>query len=309
MDAPQQTAGRARIGEYLIQARAQDAPRELAPIAGTVRLVVTSPPYHNAIAYDSHVQDATANYRTRQTVDYARDYLPMLDEVWNACRTMLAPGGCLAVNVGTVLLDGYHFPLPQDIQARLLAEPGKWVFVRNILWNKVTAGVRRAGTAIKYGLPGYWYPNIMTEHIIVVRKPGPVRPLVSDAPPEWWLPVWDLAPVPPRQIPHPAPFPEDLPHRLVRMLTEPGDVVFDPFLGAGSTAKAAFDLGRVPAGTDIIADYVRIARRRLAEPSLVRAHQLRIHTVAEDAFVPRRMKSPTRHGAGIKARARQATPR
>lgn len=280
----------------------------LGEIAGRVRLVVTSPPYHNAIAYDSHVADATANYRPRQTTDYAREFLPMLDEVWNACHALLAPAGHLAVNVGTVLLDGYHFPLPQDILARLLAEPGRWEFVRTIIWNKVTAGVRRAGTAIKYGLPGYWYPNIMTEHIIVLRKPGPARELASDVPAEWWLPVWDLAPVPPRQVLHPAPFPEDLPHRLVRMLTDPGDVVFDPFLGAGATAKAAFDLGRVPAGTDIIAEYVRIAHRRLAAPSLVRPVQLRIRTVAEETFVPKRMKSPTRHGAGIKARGRRRHP-
>ncbi|MCC7281212.1 MAG: site-specific DNA-methyltransferase [Acetobacteraceae bacterium] len=296
---------KAAASDYLVEARAEDAPRALAAIAGRVRLVVTSPPYHNAIAYDSHAVDATANYRTRQTLDYARDYLPMLDRVWEACRTMLAPGGHLAINVGTVLLGGYHYPLPQDIQARLLlGEPGRWVFVRSILWNKVTAGVRRAGTAIKYGLPGYWYPNIMTEHIIVLRKPGPVRAIASDAPAEWWLPVWDLAPVPPRQIAHPAPFPEDLPHRLIRMLTLPGEVVFDPFLGAGSTAKAAFDLERVPAGTDIIAGYVANARRRLSAPSLVRRQQLRIRTIAEAAFVPQRTKSPTRHGAGNRPRAR-----
>lgn len=292
-------------GAYLIEGRAQDAPALLPAIAGRVRLVVTSPPYHNAIAYDSHVADATANYRTRRTMDYARTYLPMLDEVWEACRAMLAPGGHLAINVGTVLLGGYHFPLPQDIQARLLADPGRWVFVRSIIWNKVTAGVRRAGTAIRYGLPGYWYPNIMTEHIIVLRRPGPLRPINADVPAEWWLPVWDLAPVPPRQVPHPAPFPEDLPHRLIRMLTAPGDLVFDPFLGVGSTAKAAFDLGRVPAGTDIIAGYVAIARRRLDGPSLVRPQQLRIRTVAEADFAPKRRTSPTRHGAGIKARGRR----
>lgn len=291
--------------KFLIEARAEDAPRLLAAIAGRVRLVVTSPPYHNAIAYDSHARDASQNYRTRQVADYAGTYLPMLDAAWEACREMLAPGGHLAINVGTVLLGGYHFPLPQDISARLLARPGHWVFVRNILWNKVTAGVRRAGTAIKYGLPGYWYPNIMTEHIIVLRKPGPVAAIDSDAPAEWWLPAWDLAPVPPRQIPHPAPFPEDLPHRLVRMMTAPGDLVFDPFLGAGATAKAAFDLGRVPAGTDIVADYVAFARRRLGQPSLLRKQNLRLRVEPEEGFVPRGRRAPTRHGAGLAARAKQ----
>lgn len=290
---------------YLIEAPAEDAPLRLAAIAGRVRLVVTSPPYHNAIAYDAHVRDPTANYRTRRTIDYAGEYLPMLDAVWEACHAMLAPGGHLAVNVGTVLLDGFHFPLPQDLQARLLARPRRWTFVRNIIWNKVTAGVRRAGTVIRHGLPGYWYPNIMTEHIIVLRKPGPARPPAADVPAEWWLPVWDLAPVPPRRIPHPAPFPEDLPHRLIRMLTLPDEVVFDPFLGAGATAKAAFDLGRVPAGTDIVPDYVAFARRRLAAPSLLRAQNLRLRVEPEQGFVPRKAKAPTRHGAGLAARTKR----
>ncbi len=295
----------APVERYLVQGQAQDAPRLLPEIAGRVRLVVTSPPYHNTIAYDSHARDARANYRTRPATDYAHAYLPMLDQVWEACRDMLAPGGYLAINAGTVLQDRYHFPLPQDIAARLLARAGHWVFVRSIIWHKVTGGVRRAGIGIKLAMPGYWYPNIMTEHIIVLRKPGTVRPIVSDAPAEWWLPVWDLAPVPPRQISHPAPFPEDLPHRLVRMLTEAGDIVFDPFLGAGSTAKAAFDLGRVPAGTDIVADYVAMARARLAAPSLVRAQNLRLRVQPEAGFVPKRMKGFTRHGAGLATRMKR----
>jgi DNA modification methylase len=299
----------AEAARHLILAPADQVANHLPELAGRVALAVTSPPYHNAIAYDSHVADATANYRTRGTISYAHAYLPMLDRTWDACWTMLAPGGHLAVNVGTVLLDGYHFPLPQDISARLAAaradgEP-RWRFVRSILWNKVTAGVRRAGTAIRYGLPGYWYPNIMTEHIIVVQKPGPARVLPADVPAEWWLPVWDLAPVPPGQISHPAPFPEDLPHRLIRMLTRPGEPVHDPFLGAGTTAKAAFDLGRVPCGTEIVPEYLAIARARLSGPALLRENQLRIRTVPEEAFVPRRQKSATRHGAGISARAKR----
>jgi site-specific DNA-methyltransferase (adenine-specific) len=295
-----------RPDRFLLVGDSREAPALLPDLVGRVALAVTSPPYHNAIAYDSHVADPTANYRTRSSVSYAREYLPMLDEVWHACSELLRPGGFLAVNVGTVLMDGYHYPLPQDLVARLEKSRDRWEFVRSIIWNKVTAGVKRAGSVIRYALPGYWYPNILTEHIVVVRKPGAWRKLASDVPHEWWLPTWDLAPVPPGLIPHPAPFPEDLPHRLIRMLTREGEPVFDPFLGAGTTTKAALDLGRIPAGVDIEPSYVEHARRRLEGVSSVRGTQLRIRTVPEAGYKPGASRGRTRHGAGLGARSRRS---
>lgn len=293
------------LGVHLLLGDSSEAPSLAPEFVGKVALAVTSPPYHNAISYDSHADDPSANYRTRDHISYSDEYLPMLDRVWAACFEMLRPGGHLAINVGTVLLHGYHFPLPQDIIVSLDEASQPWEYVRSIMWNKVTAGVRRAGSVIKHRLPGYWYPNIMTEHIIVVRKPGTrAAPRDEDVPAEWWLPVWDLAPVPPRQVPHPAPFPEDLPHRLVRMLTAPGDPVMDPFLGAGATAKAAFDLGRVPIGFDIERQYVDLSLQRLSNGSMVRSSQLRIRVVPEGDFVPGHSRGKTRHGAGLKARAR-----
>lgn len=293
-----------RSGIHLILGDSAQAP-DLAPsFVGRVALAVTSPPYHNAISYASHVVDPRANYRTREAISYEGQYLPMLRRVWAACHRMLMPGGYLAVNVGTVLMDGHHFPLPQDITADLETAGEPWEFVRAIIWNKVTAGVKRAGSVIKHRLPGYWYPNILTEHIIVVRKPGPMRTLNNDVPPEWWAPTWDLAPVPPGQVPHPAPFPEDLPHRLIRMLTTEGDVVMDPFLGAGATTKAAYDLSRVGLGFDIESKYLEYARKRLRAPSMVRPLQLRISTVPVERYVPRRSRGRTRHGAGLATRKR-----
>lgn len=276
---------------------------EIAPdLVGKVSLVVTSPPYHNAISYTSHADDPGADYRIRDTVSYSGEYLPMLGRVWSSCYSMLRPGGYLAINVGTVLLDGYQFPLPQDLILHLDESDDEWEFIRSIIWNKVTAGVKRAGSVIKHRLPGYWYPNILTEQIIVVRKHGETIPISEDVPEEWWLPTWDIAPVPPRKIPHPAPFPEDLPHRLIRMLTNKGDIVMDPFLGAGSTSKAAYDLGRVPLGFDIEPTYITYAQERLNLESSVRHSQLRIQTVPAKNFTPSKSKGQTRHGAGLKTR-------
>jgi site-specific DNA-methyltransferase (adenine-specific) len=275
---------------------------ELPNVVGKVSLAVTSPPYHNAISYESHQEDSASNYRTRAQIDYAGEYLALLDRVWTECWHMLRPGGHLAVNVGTVLDQGFHFPLPQDVESQLCNADVKWDYIRSIIWNKVTAGVKRAGSVIQHKLPGYWYPNIMSEHIVVVRKPGRKVVLNHDVPTEWWENIWDLAPVPPRQVEHPAPFPEDLPHRLIRMLTLPGDLVLDPFNGAGATTKAAYDLGRVGIGFDLSRQYNDYARARIELPSSVRTNQLHVVPIASDEFVAGKSRGATRHGSGLNAR-------
>jgi site-specific DNA-methyltransferase (adenine-specific) len=281
-----------------------NAARLCPDLVGEVTLAVTSPPYHNAISYESHAADPDANYRPRQGLDYSNEYLPLIAEAWDSMWVMLKPGGYLAVNVGTVLDGGHHYPLPMDVLAQLMHSPRGWSFVRNIIWHKVTAGVKRAGSVIQHQLPGYWYPNIMTEHIIVVRKRGPHLPLNRDVPKEWWEAVWDLAPVPPRSVPHPAPYPEDLPHRLIRMLTRTNDVIADPFNGAGATTKAAYDLKRRAVGFDLEEKYITYAKSRLSTSSAVRTMQLQIRPILEADFEPKKMRGRTRHGAGLSSRRR-----
>ena len=282
----------------IINGSSIDAPSLAPELVAKVSLSVTSPPYHNAISYENHVKDSNKNYRNRYSLDYANDYMSMLNSVWNSTFEMLHSGGYLAVNVGSVLDNGYHYPLAEDILNELLRN-SKWEFVRSIFWHKVTAGVKRAGSVIQHPYPGYWHPNIMTEHIIIVRKSGPVRNPNSDVPKEWLEPVWDLAPVPPRKIDHPAPYPEEIPHRLIRMFTSPGEWVLDPFNGAGATSKAAFDLGRCALGFDIEKKYVSLSKKRLKNSSSIRDSQLKIVPVLATNFVPGPSKGKTRQGAGL----------
>lgn len=270
----------------------------LAPdLVGKIALVVTSPPYHNAISYKDHAKSSKLDYRKRFSLDYTNDYMKMLDLVWNSCREMLSDGGYLAINVGSVLDNGYHYPLAEDITHQL-TRYRQWDFIRTFFWNKVTAGVKRAGSVIQHPFPSYWHPNIMTESIMIFRKPGPKRPLNDEYPKEWNESVWDLAPVPPKTINHPAPFPEDLPHRFIRMLTNPEDWVMDPFNGAGATTKAAFDLGRSSIGFDIEKKYVELAKKRLGSESSVRDNQLSIRPVNANDFVPGPSRGRTRQGSG-----------
>ena len=293
----------AQLEVRFIHGSSDEAPVLAAELLGQINLVVTSPPYHNAISYVDHAADPSANYRNRYSQDYANEYMTLLNRIWSSCNEMLVPGGYLAVNVGSVLDNGYHYPLAEDIIAELM-KTNAWDYVRSIFWHKVTAGVKRAGSVIQHPYPGYWHPNIMTEHIILVRKPGLIRVPNGDVPKEWLEPVWDLAPVPPRSVEHPAPYPEDLPHRLIRMFTNPGEWVMDPFNGAGATTKAAHDLGRSAIGFDIEEKYIAIAKKRITQPSTVREMQLQIRPVHAKNFVAGPSKGKTRHGAGLGAKSR-----
>ena len=243
----------------------------------SIALVVTSPPYWNAIDYEQHVADPTEWYRTRQGSPY-EEYLDWLRVCFTEVFRKLKPGGFCCVVIGTVLYEGRHYPLPHHF-TKLLEDIG-YEFHQEIVWNKVTGGVKRAGVTIQNPYPGYYCPNIMTESILIFRRPGPK--IYADRSPEekernrldidqiftreLANNVWHIAPVPPNSMPHPCPFPEEIPYRLILLYSYEGDAVLDPFLGIGTTTKVAHALGRDYYGYEVQPQYVEIARKRLEEP-------------------------------------------
>ena len=256
---------------------------------GSVALTVTSPPYWNAIDYDIHAADKTEHYRTRAYAsgyaDY-EDYLNWLERIFTEVWRVTKPGGFCAVVIGTVLLDGRHYPVPFDLIARLTRSG--WVFHQDIVWHKCTAGVKRAGVTIQQPYPGYYYPNIMTEYILIFRKPGsPIyKTRQADEKARSAYPinklftydiannVWHIAPVPPDLLDHPCPFPEEIPQRLIQLYSYQGDLILDPFVGSGQTTKVARYLKRKFVGYETIAKYVHLAEARLKEKPHLRAQQL-----------------------------------
>ena len=260
--------------------------------SGSVALTITSPPYWNAIDYDRHSRSPGQNYRTRGYAIGYGNYCEYLEWLLRACTEIYRvtkPGGFMVLVVGTVLFKRKHYPLPFDISSMLTA-PSKscWEFHQDIVWHKVTGGVKRAGVFIQNPAAGYFYPNIMTEYILVFRKSGPliyhgkgraekeaakqnVTRLFTN---EIANNVWHIAPVPPGHINHPCPFPEDIPHRIIKLYSYEGDLVLDPFCGSGQTLKAARHLHRFYCGYEINESYVELARKRVQETSSVRKEQL-----------------------------------
>lgn len=255
----------------------------------SVALTVTSPPYWNAIDYDVHTEgDSNEWYRTRRYNegfdDYA-EYLDLMARIFSEVFRVTKPGGFCAIVIGTVLLEGKHIPAPFDLTHRLMA--AGWEFHQDIIWHKTTAGVKRAGSAIQKPYPGYFYPNIMTEYILLFRKPGEkIYRRANGSREESRFPIndvfkmdianniWHIAPVPPHTIEHPCPYPEEIPYRLISLYSYRGDTVLDPFVGSGQTTKVAAALGRRAVGYDTRQQYIDYAQSRLEEPLHLREGQL-----------------------------------
>ena len=239
--------------------------------------------YHlHATKKKTNLCDAPVWYRQREYSDFGKtlpDYLIKIEKVFGEVLRATKAGGFCAIVVGTLLYKRKHHPIPMRITERMLSLG--WEFHQDIVWNKVTGGVKRAGCFIQYPRAGYYYPNIMCEYILVFRKEGAYWRDKKDAlaiddvfKRDIANNIWHIAPVPPRTIDHPCPYPEELVRRLVLLYSCEGDEVLDPFLGSGQTALVAKSHGRLSVGYDIEKHYIALAKKRLTSSPSRRKYNL-----------------------------------
>ena len=240
----------------------------------SVALVVTSPPYFAGKQYEEELgkQGIPASYA---------EYLALLEGVFAECVRKLEPGGRIAVNVANLGRKPYR-SLSADVIGILQDRLG--LLLRGeIIWRKA----RGAGGNCAWGSfrsPANPVLRDLTERVVVASKGRFDRAIdrsqraAIDLPHEGTvsadefmeatLDVWELAPESARRVGHPAPFPVELPQRLIELYTWRGDVVLDPFMGVGSAAVAAVRTGRHYLGYDTDERYVDVARRRAADELL-----------------------------------------
>lgn len=251
-----------------------DARRMDAIEDASVALVVTSPPYFAGKDYEQALGQGhvPATYF---------DYLEMLHDVFAECVTKLESGGRIAVNVANLGRKPYR-SLAADVIGILQDRLG--LLLRGeIVWQKAHG----AGGSCAWGsFQSAANPVLrdVTERIVVASKGRFDRALSrrerhgKDLPSEGSmfkeefmeasLDLWDIAPESATRVGHPAPFPVELPQRLIELYTYRGDLVLDPFMGSGSTAVAALRSDRHFAGYDTDPDYVEAALRRVEEERL-----------------------------------------
>jgi site-specific DNA-methyltransferase (adenine-specific) len=237
---------------------------------GSVALVVTSPPYFAGKEYETALGSGSvpASYL---------DYLTMLEDVFAECVRKLESGGRIAVNVANLGRKPYR-SLAADVTTILQDRLG--LLLRGeVVWQK---GRGATGSCAWGSFQNASNPVLrdVTERVIIAGKhrfnravprtereklglPSVVT-MSKDEFMEATLDVWELAPESAGRVNHPAPFPVELPSRLIHLYTFEGDLVLDPFMGSGTTAVAAVQAGRHFVGYDTDPDYVTRAEARVA---------------------------------------------
>lgn len=238
----------------------------------SVHLIVTSPPYFDIKTY--------AEKEGQLGIDQSyKAFISDLTLAWIECERVLVKGGRLCCVVGDVLRSrkkyGRHYSLPLHADIVVSCRSLGFDYLTSIIWNKITNWTAEApGSKGMLGQP--YQPNGSikneVEYILMLRKPGAYRHL----PPgqrkrsaiskedyrKWFVPIWRVNGAPTMKG-HPAPFPIEIPRRLIRMFSYVDDTVLDPFLGSGTTCLAALEAGRNSIGTDISEEYVSKAISRM----------------------------------------------
>lgn len=220
----------------------------------TVHLMITSPPYNVSKAYDDDLS--------------LTEYLQLLENVFTETYRVLVNGGRACINIANIGRKPY-IPL-SDYVSRMMLKIG-FNMRGEIIWNKAAgAGVSTAW--------GSWQsasnPTLrdVHEYILVFskgdygRKKGERENTITKAQfMEWTKSIWNFNTVSAKKIGHPAPFPEELPYRLIQLLSFKNDLILDPFMGSGQTAIAALKSARNYIGFDVNQDYIQLANQRLKE--------------------------------------------
>lgn len=223
-----------------------------------VALMVTSPPYNVGKDYDENLS--------------LSDYLCLLHDVFRETYRVLVPGGRAAVNIANLgrkpylPLNGYVAQMMTDLGFNMRAE---------IIWQKAEGanGSVAWGSWMSASNPVlrdiHEYIQVFSKGPMGRPRDGRVNTVGKEEFMRDTLSIWKFPPESASRVGHPAPFPVELPSRLIHLYTYEGDLVLDPFLGSGTTAVAAVQAGRCYVGYEIDEEYVALTQKRLHDVEAV----------------------------------------
>jgi len=229
--------------------------------ADPVHLVVTSPPYWTIKDYGKPEQIGFGS-------SY-EDYLSDLSKVWHKCYDRLLPGCKICINVGDQFLRAKDhgryrvLPIRERIIDGLMGMGADYMGA--IIWRKLTNTKTSGGCSLmgSYPHPRNGILKIDYEFILIFKKPGKApkgtveqKAASAMSIKEWstnFTAHWNFPGA--RKNGHPAPFPAELPRRLIRMFSFPGERILDPFAGSGTTISEAIRCGRIGEGIELNREY------------------------------------------------------
>jgi modification methylase len=228
----------------------------------SIQFVVTSPPYWNLKSY--------GNNRLSSKQAYAK-YLQGIQNVLKEIKRVMEPGRFVCVNVGTAVSNDRMRAINADIEK--IMEDLNFIFKKEIIWVKPkgTQGLWQRGVTKflkKEPYPCFFNLNIMHEYILIFQNQGSLQidPMHKNRLSEEFIKqvswsIWNM-PVSFTKG-HPAPFPEVLAERLIKLYTFENDTVLDPFGGSGTTMKVARDQKRNSIIYEINPNYMEIIKDKV----------------------------------------------
>lgn len=237
----------------------------------SVHLIITSPPY-------GALKDYSNDQQIGLDQSYA-DYIKNLNKVWKECIRVLCPDGKLCINIMPLFESGKATPFNRRVTHTVISDiekfmdqTGEMFTFALYIWDK--RKIVRFSSFGSYPYPTNIFSTFPYEWIIVFCKKGKRKQVSNEikeksrlTQEEWakWAinSFWEMQPAKAKSEGHPAPFPKELPHRLIKLYSFYGDTVLDPFLGTGTTAEAALELGRNAVGYEVNKKYKELIEKKI----------------------------------------------
>jgi len=219
----------------------------------SIHLMITSPPYNVSKEYDNNLS--------------LKEYLELINTIWRETYRVLVPGGRACINIANLGRKPY-IPLHSYIIEAM--QKNGYLMRGEIIWNKASSASPSTawGSWLSAANPVlrdiHEYILIFSKDTFSRKKKDKENTIKKEEFLELTKSIWTFSAVSARQIGHPAPFPEELPHRLIQLYSFKGDVVLDPFVGSGMTCLSAIKDKRNYIGYDINPEYVKLAEKRIS---------------------------------------------